>query len=228
MPSKNVIKAYIENGYYHIYNRGVEKRIIFQDEQDYKVFLAYLKVYLNPPTKPGNRIVIIKNKTFKTYTRPLNNYHQQLDLLSYCLMPNHFHLLVRQNENRIIESFMRSLSTKYSVYFNKRYDRVGSLFQGPYKAVLIEHDNQLLHLSRYIHLNPATTKVSPLYALHRGYSSYIDYIGKRHTPWLKTKEVLSFFKTAQKTGLRDVLSYQSFIEDYMHDSKETLEEMTID
>lgn len=231
VPSKNVIKLYIENGYYHIYNRGVEKRIIFQDEQDYKVFLTYLKVYLNPSRKPGNRSVIIKNKTFKTYTRPLNNYHQQLELLAYCLMPNHFHLLVRQNGNRIIESFMRSLLTKYSVYFNKRYDRVGSLFQGPYKAVLVENDNQLLHLSRYIHLNPATTnttKDSPLYALHKGYSSYADYIEKRHTLWLKTKQVLSFFKTAQKTGLRDVLSYQSFVEDYIHDPKETLGEITID
>lgn len=228
MPSKNVIKLYIENGYYHIYNRGVEKRIIFQDDQDYKVFLTYLKVYLNPPRRPGHRNVIIKNKTFKTYTRPLNNYHQQLELLAYCLIPNHFHLLVRQNENRIIESFMRSLLTKYSVYFNKRYDRVGPLFQGPYKAVLVENDNQLLHLSRYIHLNPATTKVSPLYALRRGYSSYADYIGKRNTPWLKTKQILSFFKTAQRTNLRDLLSYQSFVEDYIHDPKETLGEITID
>ena len=225
MPAKNVLKSYIENGHYHIYNRGVEKRTIFQDAQDYKVFLNYLKVYLNPPTQPENRSVIIKNKTFKTYTRPLNNYHHQLELLAYCLMPNHFHLLVKQNKNRVIESFMRSLSTKYSVYFNKRYDRVGPLFQGPYKAVLVENDNQLLHLSRYIHLKPATTKDSPLRIT---YSSYADYLERKQTPWLKTEPILSFFKTAQKTKHRDMLSYQSFVEDYNHDPKETLEDMTLD
>jgi len=120
---------------------------------------------------------------------------------------------------------MRSLSTKYSVYFNKRYDRVGPLFQGPYKAVLVENDNQLLHLSRYIHLNPVTTKDSPLRIT---YSSYADYLERKQTLWLKTEPILSFFKTAQKTKLRDMLSYQSFVEDYNHDPKETLEDMTLD
>lgn len=211
MPSKNVIKNYVEDGYYHIYNRGVEKRTIFQDSQDYKVFLKYLKVYLEPVKEPAEKSVKIKN------------HHQKIELLTFCLMPNHFHLLIRQKDKISMENFMRSLLTKYAVYFNKKYDRVGSLFQGPYKAVLIENDGQLLHVSRYIHLNPS--KVSPL---QNSYSSYSDYLGKRETSWLSTKPILSYFKTAQRTSLKDILSYQSFVEDFAHKAKESIGNLAID
>src|SRR4030067_3065177 len=120
---------------------------------------------------------------------------------------------------------MMCVTNNYSLCFKYGYDRVGPLFQGPYKAVLVENDNQLLHLSRYIHLNPATTKDSPLRIT---YSSYADYLERKQTPWLKTEPILSFFKTAQKTKLRDMLSYQSFVEDYNHDPKEALEDMILD
>lgn len=224
MPGKNILKVYVEEGYYHIYNRGVEKRKIFLDDQDYKVFLKCLKLYLDPPPlKIPSRTVTINNYTFKAPAKPLKNFHGQLELLSYCLMPNHFHLLIKQKAKNTIELFMRSLCTKYSVYFNKRYDRVGSLFQGPYKAVLIDSDNYLLHLSRYIHLNPA--KVSPL---HMAYSSYTEYLGKRKTSWINIKTILSYFKTAQKTTFRDILSYQSFIENYVQDPREIVPDLTID
>ena len=223
MPAKNVLKSYVEQGYYHIYNRGVEKRKIFLDEQDYKVFLKYLKIYLEPPAKIPERKITIRNYTFTAPAKPLKNYHGQVELLSYCLMPNHFHLLIKQNAKNSIELFMRSLATKYSIYFNKKYDRVGPLFQGAYKAVLVDEEKYLLHLSRYIHLNPV--KESPL---HMSYSSYSDYIGKRQTGWINTKIVLSYFKTAQKTSLRDILSYQSFVEDFLSDPTESIGELAID
>lgn len=224
MPAKNVLKIYVEEGYYHIYNRGVEKRKIFLDDQDYKVFLKSLKLYLTPSSSDTPlRTITIGDYSFQRPPKPLKNYHDQLELLTYCLMPNHFHFLIKQKARNTIELFMRSLGTKYSMYFNKRYDRVGSLFQGPYKAVLIENDSYLLHLSRYIHLNPV--KDSPL---HMAYSSYADYLGKRKTNWINTKTILSYFKTAQKTTLRDILSYQSFIEDYVQDPKEVIPDLTID
>ena len=94
MPAKNVVKTYVENGYYHIYNRGVEKRDIFLDDQDYSVFLHFLKQYLSPPQPKG---------TFLTMTglhlvrpRPVHPLHNEIDLLAHCLMPNHFHLLLKQ------------------------------------------------------------------------------------------------------------------------------------
>ena len=122
-----------------------------------------------------------------------SNFAGDIELLAYCLMPNHFHLLIKQNNKDSISKFMRCIATNYSMYFNKRYDRIGSLFQGIYKAILIKNDNYLLHLTIYIHLNPLhegnkTYKGSTL-AVGEGvkridghsYSSYLDYLGKRHT-----------------------------------------------
>lgn len=226
MPAKNTLKPYIENSYYHIYNRGVEKRIIFIDEQDYRVFLSYLKVYLSPEDlRKGDSFTNIPRR------RPLNNFYQKIDLLAYCLMPNHFHLLLKQKPADGIEKFMRSIGTKFVQYFNRRYDRVGPLFQNTYKAVLIESDEQLLHLSRYIHLNPLgdNKKESPLQArLLSVYSSYADYLGKRKTLWVQPKEISSFFKTAQRTNLKDILSYQSFVEDYSQPSEELLGDLILE
>ena len=159
MPSKNIIKTYLENGYYHIYNRGVEKRKIFLDEQDYRVFLSYLKLYLSSKEESVNEIknndlkIENKEKTIsEIYT--LNNFFGKIELISFVLMPNHFHFELKQKSKKEIESFMRSLITKYSKYFNRKYDRVGPLFQGRYKAILIKSTEYLLHLSRYIHCNP--------------------------------------------------------------------------
>ena len=102
MPRKNSLKTYIKDGYYHIYNRGVEKRIIFEDEQDYKVFLSYLKYSLLPPPKPEDikTIFTLQGLPFKGIPRMPKNFQGKMELLAYCLMPNHFHLLVKQVENR--------------------------------------------------------------------------------------------------------------------------------
>lgn len=223
MPSKNSIKLYLQNSYYHIYNRGVEKRKIFQNEEDYKVFLSFLKVYLEPRKEQEKLEFRINNLVFRGIKRPLNNFSNEIELNAYCLMPNHFHLLIHQKTQKAIEFFMRSLGTKYSQYFNKKYERVGYLFQGTYKAVLIEKDPYLLHLSRYIHLNPS--KESPL---KDAYSSYGDYLGLRKTPWVKPQKILEFFRSAQRTSLKDMFSYQSFVEDYAVDSGQALGELTID
>lgn len=229
MPAKNVLKSYIEDGYYHLYNRGVEKRTIFQDDQDYKVFLTYLKNGLGPPPKPKEKQIKIGDTVFAKLEKLAKNFYQEIELLAYCLIPNHFHLLVRQKSPRSIESFTRSLLTRYSTYFNKRCHRVGSLFQGTYKAVLIEEENYLLHLSRYIHLNPnhhgIDVKDTPL---HLCYSSYGDYLGFRKTKWVKTGLILSFFKGAQKTHPKDILSYQGFVEDYLQDPAELLGELILE
>lgn len=223
MPSKNSIKLYSSHSYYHIYNRGVEKRKIFQSQEDYKIFLKFLKTYLEPVQEQPKIDVHLKNYSFRGVRRPLNNFNDEIELIAYCLMPNHFHLLIYQKIERSIEFFMRSLGTKYSQYFNKKYNRVGYLFQGTYKAALIENDAYLLHLSRYIHLNPS--KETPLKDV---YSSYGDYLGSRQTNWVKPQKVLNYFNTARKTSLKDILSYQSFVEDYQENSRKLLGDRTID
>lgn len=208
MPRKNSLKIYIENGFYHLYNRGVEKRNIFEDEQDYKAYLYYFKKYLG------------KQERLAKEDKPIvkENLHGKLELLAYCLLPNHFHLLVRQEDPRGITLLMNRLGTNYVMYFNKKYNRVGPLYQGVYKAVLIENESQLLHLSRYIHLNPGTSGLAKLKEVAQyPYSSYGDYLGKRRCSWVNPNEILGFFKTARRMSLSDYLSYQSFVEDYIDD-----------
>lgn len=222
MTAKNAIKTYVEDSFYHIYNRGVDKQEIFQDEQDYKVFLHYLKRYLTLPPKSPDQV------------RPpwRSDLYNKISLITYCLMPNHFHLMIKQSTEDAMTAFMRALSNSYVRYFNEKYKRVGPLFQGRYKAVLVETDSYLLHLTRYIHLNPIELEqVRPAGRsdlVGYSYSSYGDYLGKRKTNWVHPEEILSFFKTAQRTSLKDILSYQSFVEDYKGDSKEILGEIAID
>lgn len=226
MPQKNVLKTYSKGSCYHIYNRGVEKRTIFKDKQDYAVFLGYLKEYLSPPQDKEKLIkqFTLKGESFKGLPRQPKNYSNEIDLLAYCLMPNHFHLLIKQNSDRAIENFMRSLLTRYSVYFNKRYDRVGSLFQGPYKAVLVNEESYLLHLSRYIHLNPSEYSKN----LVDNYSSYSEYLGKRNTTWIKTEMILSFFSQSTNDFNHDYLTYQNFVEDKIVNSRDLLGKLCLD
>ena len=218
MPSKNTVKLYVNNGYYHIYNRGVEKRKIFQDEQDYSVFLNYLKSYLTPKEEKE-----LRNKLQDQSLSPLerdsilrelrlNNFYGEVNLLSYCLMPNHFHLLVKQKSANSLDRFMNSLSTRYVAYFNKKYKRVGHLYQDVYKAVLVESNPQLLYLTAYIHRNPLylTPKLAKVASkgdpLQIQPSSYKEYIGLRKTDWINTEEILFYFSKTNSS-----LSYESFV-----------------
>jgi len=197
MPAKNCLKEYVENSFYHIFNRGVAKQPIFIDEQDYKTFLSYLKIYLMPLDK--------SNKIYPT--RQIKNFYQELKLLAYCLMPNHFHLFVWQKEASGIANFLKSIATKYSMYFNKKYKRSGPVFEGRYKAVMIRSESQFIYLSKYVHRNPTTTgTVLEEYK----YSSYQNYLGKINQTWIDTNEILSYFS---KINPYLTNSYKSFIEE---------------
>ena len=178
MPGRNVIKNYDDNGYYHIYNRGVEKREIFLDDQDYHVFLSYLKIYLSP----------VDDLEKVSPSKKLKNYYGEVELLCYCLMSNHYHMIIKQHSSTAIIGFIRCVSTKYAMYFNKKYKRSGHLFQGVYRAVTIDSEPQLVHLSRYIHLNP-----DPAGLLQYPYSSLHNYLGKIKQTWINHEEIMSLF-----------------------------------
>jgi len=225
MPGKNALKTYIENGFYHIYNRGVEKRNIFLDDQDYKVFLSYLKLYL---TSKDNSVIEIKKRADLSEDQKnekisklmaLKNYFNKIELLCYVLMPNHFHLEIRQKNINDMEDFMRSLITKYSKYFNKRYDRVGPLFQGRYNAILITNERYLLHLGRYIHLNPQEIIVDKQNLSSYPWSSYSAYVNNLSVSWLNKNYFLSDFEKNKGFSFH---SYQGFVEGY---KEETFEEI---
>ncbi len=206
MPAKNRVKSYVENGYYHLYNRGVAKNEIFLEKQDYAVFLSYLKEYLSPFEPPSEQET--KEKGYIYFRK---NYYQKVELDAFVLMPNHFHLLLKQTEPRSMEGFMRSLATRYSGYFNKHHNRVGHLLQDVYKAVLIENEEYFWWVSRYIHRNPSEILGQNKKLSSYQYSSYPAYLNIEKIKWINTKDLLSQIK-----------NYRDFVEKHSQEEPEGL------
>ncbi|MFZ2199250.1 MAG: transposase [Microgenomates group bacterium] len=225
MPSRNALKEYEAGGYYHIYNRGVAKQIVFERDKDYKTFLSYLQLYLVPP--PALQGQSSQAQQIRTSpSKQLKNYAGEITLLAYCLMPNHFHLLLRQNSDHGMDHFMRSLITKYVRYFNSHYDRVGHLFQDRYKAVHITSEAQFTYVSKYIHRNPLdlpACKDSPRRLIDYTYSSYGNYLHLFEQTWVSTEDILSYFS---KTNPRS--SYQSFVEESSQDDVKFIADLALD
>ncbi len=217
MPAKNRLKIYIENGYYHIYNRGVEKRLVFLDTQDYAVFISYLSDYLSFKDEIalrkelGEDNISSKEKDKILKSLLLKNFYGKITLLAFCLMPNHIHLELKQTEPNTIALFMKSLCTRYTMYFNRKYNRVGALWQDAYKAVILESNEQILYLSKYIHKQALGTQGQSLRSYNNNQnqpSSYPEYLGLRKTEWIHPEEILSYFSKNNSK-----LSYHNFVED---------------
>lgn len=198
----NVVNTTLVNSnFYHIYNRGVEKRKIFLSTKDYLRFIEAIDYYRESPQ-------LLKLSDFRR--KPNKELFIQSDrkeivrIYCYCLMPNHFHFLIQQLEDGGITEFIRKLCDSYSKYFNTKYERVGSLFQGSFKAKLIETDEGLLQLSKYIHNNPQSIiewkdKIFP-------YSSLNCYLENKIEMFIDPTFILSFFSTTDK-----VMDYKSFL-----------------
>lgn len=136
--------------YYHVYNRGVEKRIIFNNEFDYQRFL--LLIILINDDKPVEVQQLVRDYTIPEIINQRRN--PIVSVVSFCLMPNHYHLILKEISESGISKFMHKLGTGYTLYFNAKNNRSGSLFQGTFKAKFIEDDRYLKYLFEYIHLNP--------------------------------------------------------------------------
>lgn len=207
---------FVNNSFYHIYNRGVEKRNIFMDKWDHMRYLETLDFYRKSPAP-------MKLSDFRRGMVKLKKIENQTDLIKiycYCLMPNHFHLLVQQLADGGISEFLRKVADSYTRYFNTKHDRVGSLFQGVFKAKLIEKDKFLLQVSKYIHRNSFTLdewegRVYP-------YSSYSYYLSREPHSFCNIDFILSYFSKN-----KPYLNYQSFIEEAEMDDS-TLFELLID
>lgn len=197
MPSRNVIKHDVAGGYYHIYSRGVDKRQIFIDSKDYTIFLNLLKRYLSKQA--------VKDRDGVTYP----HLYGRLEVLSYCLMPNHFHLFIYQDEKMAMQRLMRGVMTSYSKYFNKKYARRGPLFESRYKAVLVTDQSYVEHISRYIHLNPKDWQNYP-------YSSLPYLLGELSAEWVVPRKVSEQFSSKKE--------YLNFLKDY-EDHKRILDEI---
>ena len=208
MPGRNVVKTYYEDGYYHLYNRGVDKRSIFMDQQDCKYFLSRLRLYLS--TIEELALEAKDDKELISLSR--RNLSKEVDLLAFALMPNHFHLQIRQHTKDGITKFMRRMLTSYSMYFNRKYKRIGALFEQRYKAVLVATDEQLLHLSRYIHLNPYELEHEIDF---KQFTSLPYYFGKMSPSWIKPQEIVSYFSHfSSNKKPQGKISYENFVMDY--------------
>ncbi len=136
--------------YYHVYNRGVEKRIIFNDEFDYQRFLLLLVLINDEKSFEVQQLVreFSISELIKQSRKPI------VSIVGFCLMPNHYHLILKETSENGISRFMHKLGTGYTLYFNAKNDRNGSLFQGTFKAKHAEDDTYLKYLFEYVHLNP--------------------------------------------------------------------------
>jgi len=135
--------------FYHLYNRGVEKRIIFEDAHDYNRFQQLLYV-VNTSEPTDFRIIKKNNNSVYNFDR----IDRLVSIGAYCLMPNHFHILLTPVQEGGVSTFMNKLSTSYVMYFNKKYKRSGALYEGKFKAKHVASDEYLKYIFSYIHLNP--------------------------------------------------------------------------
>jgi putative transposase len=187
MPSRNVLKIDAAQQYYHVYARGNSRGKVFPEVADYEMFISLFRRYLSP------------EEAHDPYGAPYPNFYNKVELIAYCLMPNHFHLFLYQHQQGAMSAFMRSLLTSYSRYFNKKYHRSGPLFESRYKASLISDEAYFQHITRYIHLNPRQW---------RGYewSSLKYFLQPTTETWIRPKRVIAMFNSSDE--------YFQFVADY--------------
>jgi len=197
MPKKNIVKMYGSNQYYHIYNRGGNKIDIFREPNDYYYFLSLLKRHLSDEA------------TFDSSGRLFAKYNDEVELIAFCLMPNHFHFLCYLKDPEGIIHLMRSVMTAYTMYFNKKYKRTGKLYEGVFLASRIDSDIYLWQVSRYIHLNPIDAGYD---YQNYAYSSMEYFSGNKHADWLHNKRLVET-DSDKHQYLEFVSDYQSMHQD---------------
>jgi putative transposase len=177
MPAKR--PEYLPGYYYHIYNRGAHRVPVFREADNYLFVL----------------------RKMKTYCRSL-----VLTPVAYCLMPNHYHFLIRQDGEHPAGLLPQRIFNSYSKAYNKRYDHSGTLFEGNYKVVLVEQEAHLLHLCRYVHANPIKHGLVADLA-EWPYSNYLEWIGERDGTLVDRDFVREHFPSSQV--------YREFVLDYL-------------
>lgn len=224
-------KIPLVNGhYYHIFNRGVDKRTIFLDPNDRYRFIHDLFEF-----NDLDAVINVNRRTDGGETSISKKPRKLLvEIIVFCLMPNHFHLILKQKKDNGITKFMRKLGTGYTMYFNKVCQRSGALFEGAFKSRYIDNDEYLIHLSRYIHLNPVELiqpdwkkqgikdkKAAAVFLEDYKWSSYLDYIGKHNYPSVINKEfLLAYLGSSEK--------YKKFVLSWLSEDIETIKDLCID
>lgn len=200
------ITPLVNGEFYHIFNRGVNRQPVFLNKRDYQRLLELTKFYnlVDYPIRYSKFLLLAKEER-KKFFETMKNADRLVKIVCFCFMPNHFHFLLRQEKDSGISNFIRNLQISYVRFFNVKHERIGPLFQGQFKAVRIEGEEQLVHVSRYIHLNPFTSFVVKEIEQLEDYrwSSFLDYTGKSKSNVCDTGPVFSLFPTRK--------SYKEFV-----------------
>lgn len=196
--------------YYHIYARGYEKLPVFRDSHDYERFIQSLYLFNSekPQVLRETKLAIIRGLTSDNSIFDIERGDTLIDIGAYCLMPNHFHILVHEKKDKGISRFMQKLMTSYTMYFNKKNKRTGAVFGSSFKARHVTNDVHLKYLFAYIHLNPKElTKDLKTYPC----SSYIDYlvINRPERTILNKTAFPNYFGGAIENEMKEWLSYKS-------------------
>ena len=192
-----------EGEFYHVYNHASHNLQLFSTNQSYGQFLEAVNFYVQ--SRPLVRFSIYKKSR---NSHPIDLLDPLVRVICFCLMPNHYHFVLKQEKNEGIRKFIQRLCNSYSHYYNKKNKSGGSLFKGNFRAVRIENNEQLLHLSRYIHLNPVTDYfVEKPEDWH--FSSYCDYVGNGRFDFIEPDVILDQF-SEKKDYQKFVLSRKDF------------------
>ena len=185
-------QSFAPGEFYHLYNRGTDKRIIFANKKDYEHFLFLM--YVCNTTK---------SIELRNVKEDFDREEIIVDIGSYCLMPNHFHILIHEKIEGGISKYMLKLMTSYSMYFNKKYRHTGKLYEGAFLAARIDNDAYLWQVSRYIHLNPIDAGYD---FQHYKYSSIEYFTGNKRASWMHSERLVETEHDRQE--------YLEFVSDY--------------
>ncbi len=206
---------------YHIISRGVDKRKIFLDKQDYFRFIHDLFEF-NTENRV-NTTSYFFNQSNDIARRNISKHKPRkllVDILAFCLMPNHYHLLLMPKSEKAIPKFMKKLNMGYVKYFNEKYQRKGTLFEGRYKPILINNQSHFLYIPYYIHLNPLD-QIAPEWRNKKlnnfkkaweflenyRWSSHLDYLGKKNLPSVINKEFLLSVFGGEENYKKDIINW---------------------
>jgi REP element-mobilizing transposase RayT len=199
--------------YYHVFNRGVDKKIIFHDEEDAKYFLDRLVDFNNSMPVGG-----VRNQEFKKYKKVRSPASYLVEIVAYCVLPNHFHLLLKQVKDNGITKFMQRVCTGYAKYYNKKYERSGALFQGRFKATELRGTGSLQMLSVYVNLNYKHHSIDPNKNIVK--SSLGEYLGKNLKYTIcKEREINNIVGGTSEQDRQVYISYSKMQSKYFTENK---------
>lgn len=220
MPKRKVLL--VNQEIYHIYNRSVAAQTIFRNKHEFNLFLGLLEYYrfFAPPVRFSHYIRLSLQERQNILTKLLTQNSLLVEIYAFCLMPNHFHILARQISKNGIMNYVRLIQNSYARYLNVKTKRTGSLFQSPFKAVRVETNYQLIHVARYIHLNPLTSYVLKFFKDLESFewASYTDYCSDLPRKFINTSFLCLSHKNkeALQEFTKDNLSYQRKLNEIKH------------